>query len=122
MSTILIIDDDDAIRSMLGRALQFAGHEVLEAKTGCDAEKMVASRPPDLVVTDIIMPDMDGLEFIFHLRQVRPEIPVIAISGGGRIPGRQYLEMARSAGASVTIEKPLELEQLLRAIDEQLGH
>src|ERR1700733_14793564 len=95
MAKILIIDDDAQIRRMLERALTGVGYEVVEAKDGDDGLKAFAKHRPELVVTDIVMPDREGLETIRELRRLAPHLPVIAISGS--VPGAGaplYLDFA----------------------------
>jgi DNA-binding response OmpR family regulator len=121
MKNILVIDDDESIRTLLSRALSFAGFQVTEAATGVEGRKLFDAQPPDLVVTDIIMPDADGIEFIFHARKRRKDVPIVALSGGGRLAAGNYLTMARSAGATVVYEKPLKLEELVNTIKRLLA-
>lgn len=120
MKSILVIDDDAAIRALLSRALTFSGYQVTEAASGADGARALETHPPDLVVTDIIMPDTDGLEFLFRARARWKGIPIVAISGGGRLPASQYLRMAQMAGANATFEKPLDLEALVGTVGRLL--
>ncbi len=120
MSRILIIDDEQAIRSVLRRALERAGHEVSEADDGQAGLKQIAQSPFDLVVTDIVMPTMEGIEFILQLHREKPGLKVIAVSGGGRVAPKAYLDMARSAGATSVLAKPFAIDELLAAVDAAL--
>lgn len=116
MSRILIIDDEQAIRSVLRRALERAGHEVSEADDGRAGLKQIAQSPFDLVVTDIVMPKMEGIEFILQVHREQPGLKVIAVSGGGRVAPKAYLDMARSAGAVSVLAKPFAIEEFLAAV------
>ena len=119
---ILLVDDDEAVRSVLRRGLVRAGYEVREAGDGRAALKLLASAPADLVITDLVMPEMEGIEFILALRKTHPKLPVIAMSGGGRAVGPDnYLKIARACGAMKILAKPFETEQLLTAMQELIG-
>lgn len=120
MSRILIIDDEQPIRSVLRRVLERAGHEVGEADDGQAGLKQIAASSFDLVVTDIVMPKMEGIEFIFQVHREQPGLKVIAVSGGGRVAPKAYLDMARSAGAVSVLVKPFTIEELLAAVDAAL--
>ncbi len=119
---ILLADDDEAVRSVLRRSLERAGYEVREASDGRAALKLLASTPADLIITDLVMPEMEGIEFILAMRKTHPKLPVIAMSGGGRAVGPDdYLKIARACGAVKILAKPFETEQLLAAMQELLG-
>jgi len=120
MPYILVIDDDDNFREMLSQMLQRSGYEVAEAENGAKGLKLCAEREPDLVLTDIIMPDMEGLETIRTLKQKYPHTKIIAMSGGGRIDANSYLPLAKGLGASRTLQKPFKRETLTNAIEEVL--
>ena len=120
MSRILIIDDEQPIRSVLRRVLERAGHEVGEADDGQAGLKQIAASSFDLVVTDIVMPTMEGVEFIFQVHREQPDLKVIAMSGGGRVAPKEYLNMARAAGAVSVLAKPFTIEALLAAVDAAL--
>jgi len=118
---VLLIDDDPAMRSMLVRALTRAGYVVHQAGDGREGLKVLDGHEVSLVVTDIIMPDVEGVELIFRLKKTHPGLPVIAMSGGGRMSPKGYLDVAKSCGAARTISKPFDLQQLLDAIAELLA-
>ena len=120
MSRILIIDDEQPVRSVFRRALERAGHEVSEAGDGQAGLKQIAQSSFDLVVTDIVMPKMEGVEFIFQVHREQPDLKVIAMSGGGRVAPKAYLDMARAAGAVSVLAKPFTIEALLAAVDAAL--
>jgi YesN/AraC family two-component response regulator len=118
---ILIIDDDFHVRDMLERLLRRAGYDSQLAENGVEALKMHRENPVDLVITDIIMPEKEGLEIITEFRRDYPSVKLIAISGGGRIGPANYLKMAKLLGAERTFAKPVDTSQLLSAIEELLA-
>lgn len=120
MATILIIDDDPSVRRSLRRILETRRHEVREADNGASALDQ-ASAEVDLVITDIYMPEMDGIEFTIRYRGLYPDTPIIAISGGGYASKEFVLEDAGLIGASLTLSKPLTVDGVLGAVDRALG-
>ncbi len=121
MARILIIDDEPNLRSMLRRMLHQAGHQVSEAGNGAEGIDSYERDPPDLVITDIIMPIKEGIETIIALHRADPDLPIIAISGGGRSGGKDFLSSAEKLGARHTLSKPFRGEQLLGAVSESLS-
>jgi len=121
MATILAIDDDPEVRAMLDDLLTEAGYQVVTAADGKEAVAHFRDRPTEVVVTDILMPEQDGLETIQELHRIAPQVPVIAISGGGHLPGSLYLKTAALFGAFRTLEKPFPRRALLDAVGEALG-
>ncbi|MEW6744217.1 MAG: response regulator [Planctomycetota bacterium] len=121
MARILIIEDDDLVRSVLKERLSRAGHDVRESPNGRMGMSCLQSAAFDLVVTDIIMEEGDGIEAIRELRQRLPGVKIIAISGGGRIGPAVYLDLAEKCGAHRTFAKPFPMEGLLKAIGDLLG-
>ncbi len=119
MSHILIIDDDEALRPMLGMALERNGHQVTLAENGEVGVKRYIASPPDLVITDIIMPEKEGVETILELRNQQPDVKIIAMSGGGP-RSDVYLKMCHQLGVCCTLTKPFSLERLIEAVDEAL--
>src|SRR5690348_3840980 len=113
---ILVIDDDHMVRYALSRILQRSGYDVVTASDGKRGMMLAREELPDVVITDIIMPEQEGIETIGLLRHQYPQIKIIAISGGGRIRNVDFLEMARSLGADDVIAKPFEAEELLRRL------
>lgn len=120
MSLILVIDDEPLMRRTLRTALEQAGHDVLEASDGNDGLAKALAAGPDLVLTDIIMPNREGVETIGELRRAQPDLPIIAISGGGRMGAGVLLELARGLGATRTMSKPIRNADLLQAVRECL--
>ncbi len=120
MAQIALIDDDDAVRRSLGRILERADHEVTDFPDGKAAMESLGKRRPDVIITDIYMPEMDGIEFLIRIQDVAPQVPVIAISGGGFTTAGSVLEDAGQLGAVATLEKPFEAHEVLAAVDDAL--
>lgn len=116
MAVILVVDDDPLIRSTLRMMLEIEGHEVIDAENGRRAEQIVARRRPDLMVTDILMPEQEGIETIISLRQAHKDLKILAISGGGRSRQMEFLRLAGKFGADATLEKPFDRSTFLAAI------
>src|SRR5262245_29741608 len=114
MATILIIDDQEPVRILLRAVLERAGYEVREACNGRHGLELYREKSADLIITDIIMPEMNGLEMLSELTRSFPNVKVIAISGGS--PGDGVLSMAKMLGALHTFYKPLDLEKLVSAV------
>jgi len=121
MPKILAIEDDTSFRSVLMQMLLKAGYEVMEASNGDQAIKVCPGFKPDLVLTDIIMPDKEGLETIREMLVLCPEIKIIAMSGGGRIGPDSYLPLAKMFGAKATLQKPFMRDELLATIEQVLN-
>lgn len=121
MATILLIDDDDAFRHVLKTVLIRSDHEVKDARNGMEAMAFCERVIPDVVITDLVMPEREGLETIIALRQIAPDVPIIAISGAGGCEAGIYLKIARRLGARQTLAKPFDSAEILRAIDDALA-
>ncbi len=121
MSAILVIDDDAQVLDVLSEMLRLEGHDVVTALNGARAVEEVRRQIFDLVITDLIMPEKEGLETIADIRKARGAIPIIAISGGGRIGPQDYLETARHIGANATLAKPFARKELISAVDALLA-
>ena len=118
MATILLIDDEDQVRRLFHSALEHAGYRVLSAAGGEEGLRLLHDQVVDVILVDIFMPDMDGLELIPLLRKTRPANKIIAISGGS---GKEnYLDAAKHLGANATLKKPFSLQELLDAVATQL--
>lgn len=114
---ILLVDDDLPFRRTLEVRLAREGYDVRTAADGVEAMTVIGEGfEPDLVISDIVMPRMEGLEFIMTLRKRRRGLPVIAISGGGRVEPGTYLETAAKLGAVATFEKPFGQAELVDAV------
>lgn len=120
MANILIIDDDIQFRTMLRKMIERNGYEVIEASDGKEGVKLYWKKPTDLIITDLIMPEKDGIETIQELKKDFPDIKIIAISGGGRLGPQDYLHLAKMFGSQRTLTKPIELSVILKAIEEIL--
>lgn len=114
---ILVADDDDQYRTLIRRTLERAGHEVVEVSDGLGVMDGIRAPELQLVVLDLIMPGKEGLEVIMAIRRGRPDLRVIAISGGGRGRPGDYLRAARLLGAAQTLEKPFAVKELLEAVE-----
>jgi two-component system, chemotaxis family, chemotaxis protein CheY len=123
VARILLVEDDEAVREILRKALVSAGHEVEEAQNGNVALACYQREASDVVITDLVMPEKDGLETIMELRRLNPAVKIIAISGGGRTlgPGQLYLETARAIGALQILAKPFTGSALLTALNQVLA-
>ena len=121
MARILVIDDDELVLDMLYESLTLEGYDVLKASNGQQGLKLYREEPVDLIITDLIMPEKEGIETIIELRQDFPDVKIIAISGGGRIGKKDYLHMAKIFGVQRTFKKPVAREQLLDAIRELIN-
>jgi DNA-binding NtrC family response regulator len=118
MSGILIVDDEADIREMLEIMLEREGYETVTASNGEEAVKEAGKRKFDLIITDVVMPEMDGITEIQEILKQQPEMKVIAMSGGGAIPPETYLEMIKKLGAEKTFTKPLQRTEFLKAVKE----
>jgi len=111
--SIIVVDDDETVRRVLRRMLESAGYEVREAPNGRRAVAEFHLRPADLLITDIFMPEQEGMETISTLRREHPSLKIIAISG---VAGDHYLRMAKLLGARATLQKPLRLATVLDTV------
>lgn len=118
---VLLVDDDANARKIARKMLERAGHQVAESADGLQGFLLLRTAPFDLVVTDIIMPVMNGLEFIKSARQLKPTLKVVAMSGGARTGSADPLEAARQHGASATLHKPFTLTDLSDSIGQCFG-
>ena len=118
MKRIMIIDDDKQFRTVLKKVLAQHGYPTVEAANGEDAMAQMECNPSDIVIVDIIMPVMDGLETIMKMQNEYPFVKLIAISGGGRIKPQNYLDSAEKLGAVCSFTKPIDNRQLLEAVEE----
>jgi DNA-binding response OmpR family regulator len=120
MAKILVIDDEQMLRRTLRALLERAGHLVVEAEDGNQGLAQFDLQKPDLVLTDIIMPDREGVETIGEMLRRAPETPIIAMSGGGSRGGDLFLTLAKQLGASATLTKPIRQAELIAAVDAAL--
>lgn len=120
MAKILVIDDESSIAVMLKKMLEKAGHEVEIALNGEVGLLLFDKFHPALLITDIVMPEKEGLELIFELRRKNPGLKIIAISGGGRFQYEGYLTSAKHLGANMVFQKPLDHKMFMNGISELL--
>lgn len=118
MSTILVIDDDEQFNLMLKSALEIKGYTVETAANGKDAKALYQNKSYDVIITDIIMPDVDGYEVILDLRRLNMSDRTIAVSGGGRTAADDYLITAQHFDVAATFNKPVDLQALRAKVEE----
>ncbi|MBU0469136.1 MAG: response regulator [Candidatus Omnitrophica bacterium] len=121
MIKILLIEDNEVMRETLKELLERNSYEVLAASDGEEGTKLYNKFLPDLVITDLIMPNKGGLRTIVDLKQQTPSLKIIAISGGGTLEAEQYLNASKFLKADKTLKKPFSNEQLLERIKELIG-
>ena len=121
MARVLVIDDHTEIRELLRLTLQAAGYDVVVAPNGREGLEIHREWPAELVITDIFMPEQEGLETIQELRRQSPRPKIIAMSGGGTLGTLEYLPAAREFGADHAIGKPFDCEAMVAAVREMLG-
>jgi CheY-like chemotaxis protein len=121
MPRILVVEDDVPFREMLRKILERAGYEVQEAQNGHVALELYRQQPSDLIITDLVMPEKEGIETILEFRRLNSAVKIIAISGGGRMNPAVNLAMAQKLGANRTLAKPFAPQELLDAIAEVLA-
>ena len=114
---ILVVDDDDGMRSFVRELLKMNNFKITEAANGIEGLKEFKRDMPDLVITDIIMPEMEGISFIRELRNHNKEIPIIAMTGNVHGRMEEYLNISSQIGADEVLRKPVKAEEFLEAID-----
>lgn len=113
---ILVVDDNPAILELLNESLIEHGYDVATSSDGVDAIQKISKITPDIVITDIVMPGIDGIELLLSLRKDKPGIKIIAMSGGNRGHADTYLHMAEKLGANAILNKPFEITELLEQL------
>ncbi len=131
MADILLVDDEADVRESIGQILRAAGHQVRTAHDGPSGLQACVERMPDLLITDLIMPNVHGFELIEQLRRSQPALPILAISGGGNfwpdkyqpesVHTTSYLAAAGKFGADTSLAKPFNRRRLLEAVDQLLA-
>ena len=120
--SVVVADDVHEIQDLLNEWLKGHGHEVTCVSSGRELIDLVRERPIDLVITDLVMPGVDGLDAILAVNRLRPSTRILAISGGGRkMPVEAGLRLARGVGADAVLQKPFDRAQLLAAVDRVAG-
>ena len=115
MTKILLVEDEERVRALLKGVLESNGYEVQEASSGKEALQSYARSPPDLILTDLVMPDMEGIELITRIRKSDSNLKIIAMSGSN------YLDIAEKLGADRILAKPFSNKALLNAVKATLG-
>lgn len=118
MKRILVVDDDAIMRGTLVDILSSQNYQVKEASNGVEGIRNLDNEHFDMVVTDILMPEMDGIEFILELKEKYPHLPIMAISGGGFISAENYLNMAMDLGANTLVVKPFDMDNFILKVKE----
>lgn len=118
---VLVVDDEEALREIFVDGLQPVGFRAMLACDEAHAFKVLAKERVDLLITDILMPEVDGMELIMQARKAHPRLKVLAMSGGGRTSAEVLINIARHLGVQRTLEKPFDLAILLREIEALVG-
>ena len=121
MARILVVDDEELARFTIRDILETAGHEVVEAANGNEAIESQKANPCDLMITDIIMPEKEGVATIIELKRDYPDLKIIAISGGGRTKNLDFLQLADEFGADKILAKPFSEDELLERVNDCLS-
>jgi len=121
MAKIVLIEDDETVRFTIGRTLEALGHTLRAAGDGRRGLQLVDEFAPDLVITDLLMPGMDGVEILMALRHYQPAPAVVAMTGGGCLSREQFLEVARQLGARAILCKPFSADDLNCAVGAALN-
>jgi DNA-binding response OmpR family regulator len=122
MAHVLVVDDDPQIREIFRRVLESSGHEVTQAQDGLEGVRMFRQKPADLVITDIYMPEREGLETIRELKRDFPGVRIIAITGADVFMGADHvLGMAKVFGAICVMKKPIDIATLLDVVKKALS-
>ncbi|MDI6624649.1 MAG: response regulator [Brevundimonas sp.] len=121
MAIIVIVDDDPTIQFIAGELLKAEGHAIVHASDGVEALKVLRTVPADLVVLDMLMPNMDGLETIMEMQRTHPETKILAISSGGPMGPQDLLRTAKLFGADDTLVKPLTFSTFGAAVERLLN-
>ena len=121
MAVLLVIDDDEGMRKLMVRTLRDSKHRVLEAENGREGLKIMDQHTPDLVITDILMPQKEGIETIREVQERAPATKIIAISGGGVSQNLMFLDVARAFGAHAVLAKPFRPAELVETVAQVLG-
>jgi CheY-like chemotaxis protein len=121
MTRILVIDDEESVRTVLRQMLEKEGYEIEDAENGAVGLKLLHDHLPALIITDLFMPEKEGIETMIEVRKHFPQVKIIAISGGGRMGKLDLLPMSESFGAQRTLVKPFERKELLETVKEVLS-
>lgn len=123
MASILIVDDEPTARVLFKEMLAGRSHDIRVAENGDEAVAACREKPADLIITDLVMPEKNGIDLILELKKDHPDIRIIAVSGGGGISGRfEYLPIAKMIGARTVLNKPFSAQVLRDAVDQALAN
>ena len=120
-ASVLVVDDDIAALGSAQGVLSAAGYAVNEARNGRQALQQVMANPPDVLITEILMPDGDGIELITAVKRAHPDMRIIAVTGRRFLRGLDLLDLASTLGADATLDKPLKAERLLATVARLVG-
>jgi YesN/AraC family two-component response regulator len=121
MATILLVDDEDLLREGVREILEMSDYTVIEARDGEEALSQFAVNNVDMVISDVVMPNMDGVDLVSRLRESFPDIPILTISGGSRVVSARFgLDSALMSGANASLTKPFTAKQLIEKVKELL--
>jgi CheY-like chemotaxis protein len=118
---ILIVDDDAMLRQLLTKAFTNVGFEVAVAADGAAATQVFRTFKPHVVLMDIIMPEREGVETIVEIRTLDADVPIVAMSGGGRVGPTEFLALAEALGATATVKKPFTISQIRDVVQQALN-
>lgn len=118
--SILIVDDEQELLDVMDQVLTARGFHVTRAANGVEATKAIARKHFDLVITDLIMPEKDGIQLMNEIRRKHPQVRIVAMSGGGHVPREQYLRIAKGLGAHAVLEKPFPNQHLVELVEQLL--
>jgi DNA-binding response OmpR family regulator len=121
-STILVIDDDPIMRETIRDILQVEGFKVILASNGKEGMRSLEMMDVDIILTDVLMPEKDGIEVIMDAKRKHPKVKIIALSGGGYISAENYLTMAQNLGANETVMKPFDIDDLMQKVVKLTGN
>lgn len=121
MANVLVIDDDAGVRSVVVKMLERDGHSVTGVENGKLALRHFSESPADLVISDVYMPEMDGIECLLRLQEISPDTRIIMMSGGGVISMEEVLETSTLLGAVGSLQKPIDMTQLRTAVAQALA-
>lgn len=123
MTTVLIVDDEPSLREMVIQMIESTGYDVIEAGNGIEANNVCKETAVDLIITDIIMPGKNGIELIVDVKKEHPDIPILAISGGGSSPPQtDILDVAKLLGANNILKKPFSMDDLLSSVNSIINN
>jgi CheY-like chemotaxis protein len=121
MAVLLVIEDDEAMRKLMVRTLSAGKHKVHQAENGREGLALMDEHTPDIVITDILMPQKEGIATIREVQERAPDTRIIAVSGGGMSHNLMFLDVARALGADAVLAKPFRPAQLMSAVERVLG-